>query len=215
MNYGPLIFLGVFLTFASAWLAMVFGTNQQFKDITAQKVEGTTTSLPKPYSGEELQGRAVYVSEGCLYCHSQQIRGGAYQADLERGWGTRRSVPRDYIYDYPQLLGTMRTGPDLTNIGARQPSVEWHHLHLFNPQKVAPGSIMPPFKYLYVTRKIIGQKSAEALKFDDTWTAADGKPAEGYEVVPTDRASALVAYLKSLDRTFEYEPETKPEGGGK
>lgn len=204
MNYGPLIFLGAFLTFASAWIALVFMPNQQLKDIQPQMVEGTTQTNPRPYSGIELIGRQVYQAEGCVYCHTQQVRGGDYLNDIERGWGPRRSVPQDYIYDYPVLLGTMRTGPDLTNIGARQPSEQWHLLHLYDPQMVSPGSIMPPYKYLFEKRKIIGQPSADALKFEGPYEKF--APPAGYEIVPTERAKALVAYLKSLDRTYEIAP---------
>jgi cytochrome c oxidase cbb3-type subunit 2 len=204
MNYGPLIFLGAFLAFASAWLGLVFFPVQQFKDLQPQVVAGTTQTHPRPYSGVELRGRRVYQSEGCVYCHSQQVRGGDYVADELRGWG-RRSVPQDYIYDNPLLLGTMRTGPDLMNIGARQPSADWHYKHLYNPQKVAPGSVMPPFRFLFQMRRIDGQPSPEALRFDDTWTEADGKPKAGYELVPTEQAQALVAYLKSLDHTYDVE----------
>lgn len=202
MNYGPLLFLGAFLTFASAWLGLVFFPAHQLKDLQPVTVEASAETHPRAYSGEELQGRAVYISEGCVYCHSQQSRGGMYLADEQRGWG-RRSVPRDYIYDNPVLLGTMRTGPDLVNIGARQPSADWHLKHLYNPQKMVPGSIMAPFGFLFEMRKIEGEPSPDALRFDAGWTADDGAPAAGYEVVPTQRAKALVAYLKSLDHTYE------------
>src|SRR5690606_4176604 len=72
----------------------------------------------EPYTAEELRGRQVYIANGCLYCHSQQPRDpGFSDADMKRGWG-RAAVPGDYAYDQPQLMGTMRTGPDLFNIGA-------------------------------------------------------------------------------------------------
>jgi hypothetical protein len=74
----------------------------------------------------------------------------------------RRSVPLDYIFDRPHQLGTMRTGPDLINIGNRQTSPEWHHTHLYNPRLTSPGSIMPDFSYLYVRRPISGERSPDA-----------------------------------------------------
>jgi cytochrome c oxidase cbb3-type subunit 2 len=101
MNQGIWLFLGVFLTFASAWLGLVFFPNAQLKDLQAQRDEITGRVDPSPYSGEALRGRRVYVTEGCVYCHTQQVRGGDYNADLERGWGARRSHPRDYIHDVP------------------------------------------------------------------------------------------------------------------
>lgn len=210
MNYASTLFIGVFLTFAGAWLGLVFFPNQQLKNLQPYVDETTSQTFPRPYTGVELQGRAVYIAEGCVYCHSQQVRGGDYVADTLRGWG-RRSVPRDYIYDNPVLLGTMRTGPDLMNIGARQPSADWHLKHIYNPQKVVPGSIMPPFPFLFEMRKIKGQPSADALEFDADWTIADGAPPAGYEVVPTQRGKALVAYLKSLNHTYEL-PDTAGNG---
>ena len=74
-----------------------------------------------PYTEAELRGRAAYVSEGCVYCHSQQPRALDQAPDSERGWG-RAAVASDYFYDQPHQLGTMRTGPDLQNVGARLPS---------------------------------------------------------------------------------------------
>ncbi|MHC4224866.1 MAG: cbb3-type cytochrome c oxidase subunit II [Planctomycetota bacterium] len=202
MNQGIWLFLGVFLTFASAWLGLVFFPNAQLKDLQAQRDEITGRVDPSPYSGEALRGRRVYVTEGCVYCHTQQVRGGDYNADLERGWGARRSHPRDYIHDVPQLLGTMRTGPDLINIGARQPSADWHLKHLLNPQITSPGSIMPPYSYLFDVQQIVGQRSYDALELEEEWA-----PPRGYEVVPTAKARELVAYLLSLDRNYEIEEE--------
>lgn len=75
----------------------------------------------KPYTAAELRGRQIYISNGCIYCHSQQPRDASFAPDAKRGWG-RASVAADYYYDHPHLLGTMRTGPDLFNIGARQPA---------------------------------------------------------------------------------------------
>jgi len=198
MNTAIRIFTGVFLTFAFAWVGLVLMPHLQLKDLQSQKDEALGTLEPAPYTGLELDGRQVYIEMGCTYCHTQQVRGGFYNADLERGWGMRRSHPLDYIYDTPQLLGTMRTGPDLANIGVRQPSEEWHHLHLYDPQATSPGSTMPPHRFLYETRKIEGQPSDEALPLKGAFA-----PPDGYEVVPTYEAKALVAYLKRLDQSYE------------
>jgi cytochrome c oxidase cbb3-type subunit 2 len=91
----------------------------------------------------------------------------------------------------------MRTGPDLSNIGRRQSSADWHHRHLYNPQAVSPGSVMAPFRFLYRLQKIAGERSAEALKLEGA-----EMPPPGWEVVPTPDAKALVAYLLSLDRSY-------------
>ncbi|MDJ0973311.1 MAG: cbb3-type cytochrome c oxidase subunit II [Planctomycetota bacterium] len=200
MNTAAWIFFGVFVTFASAWLGIVILPQAQLSDLTPQQDEISGALNPPPYSGEALRGREVYIANGCMYCHSQQVRGGDWNADLERGWGGRRSHPLDYIHDAPQLLGTMRTGPDLINIGARQPSAEWHHLHLYDPQITSPGSTMAPYAFLYEERDIEGEPSPDALPLKGRWALPPGR-----EVVPTPEAKALVAYLKSLDRSFEIE----------
>jgi cytochrome c oxidase cbb3-type subunit 2 len=114
-------------------------------------------------------------------------------------------VARDYMRENPAFLGTMRTGPDLTNIGARQPSEMWHHQHLYQPGTVSPGSIMPSYKYLYRTQKIEGQRSAEAIDLLPPET-----PPDGYEVVPTYEAEALVAYLLSLNRNYPLPEAPEP-----
>ena len=102
----------------------------------------------KPYTVAEARGRKVYVSLGCLYCHSQQPREEAQAPDGERGWG-RASVAGDYAYDTPHQLGTMRTGPDLMNIGDRLPSQGWQLTHLYQPRAIASWSIMPAYPYLF------------------------------------------------------------------
>ncbi|MCC5831175.1 MAG: cbb3-type cytochrome c oxidase subunit II [Phycisphaeraceae bacterium] len=198
MNRGSVIYLGLVVTFVAAWIGLVLAPARQLGDLPGAVDPVTGQTHPRRYTALELEGRAVYRAEGCIYCHSQQIRGGRFNADIERGWGPRRSHPIDYLRDNPVFLGTSRTGPDLINIGARQPSDSWHHLHLYDPRIVSPGSIMPPFGYLYELRPIGDQPSPDAL------TLRGGHaPPEGMEVVPTRRARALVAYLLSLDRTYD------------
>lgn len=114
-------------------------------------------------------------------------------ADISRGWGVRHSVAADYLYDSPVLLGAQRVGPDLANVGLRLPDANWHLIHLYNPRAVVTNSTMPPHQFLFQTRKIVFAPSAEALKLP-----AGFEPPAGYEVVPTDEARALVAYLQSL-----------------
>jgi cytochrome c oxidase cbb3-type subunit 2 len=116
---------------------------------------GATTCrrLPRPQAlhQRELRGREVYIANGCVYCHSQQPRPKAFAPDFSRGWG-RATVAGDYAYDQPHLLGTMRTGPDLMNIGVRQPSEQWHLGHLYQPRAYMPGSIMPSYPFLFETQ---------------------------------------------------------------
>ncbi|MBI4660051.1 MAG: ribosomal protein L7/L12 [Verrucomicrobia bacterium] len=113
--------------------------------------------------------------------------------DIQRGWGRRHSVAQDYLYERPVMLGNVRVGPDLANIGARQPDAATQLLHLYNPQISAKGSTMPPYPFLFETRQVIAKPSPDALKLPGEF----GPPA-GYEVVPKPEARALVAYLLSL-----------------
>ncbi len=196
MRHGPFIFLGVLLSFASSWLVLVFTPYIQLQFLEPVRDEETRTEYPLPLEGEAGDGELVYAANGCMYCHSQQVRAEGFGADFERGWGPRRTVARDYLGDRRVMLGTMRTGPDLANIGVRQPSAEWHHLHLYNPRITSPGSIMPRFAFLYETRKIVGQPSADALELPEDFAVEPG-----YEVVPTAKARALVSYLLQLDRS--------------
>jgi cbb3-type cytochrome oxidase cytochrome c subunit len=113
--------------------------------------------------------------------------------DLERGWGRRRTVAEDFLFDSPVMPGSQRVGPDLANIGIRQPDANWHLLHLYAPQTQVKGSTMPPYRFLFEKRRIRLQPSPEALVLP-----AEVAPPTGYEVVPKPAAQALAAYLVSL-----------------
>jgi cytochrome c oxidase cbb3-type subunit 2 len=152
----------------------------------------------KPYTLAELRGRASYVSMGCIYCHSQQPRAADLGPDAIRGWG-RPSLPADYVYDYPQLLGVSRTGPDLFNIGARQPSIDWHLAHLFQPRSVTPGSVMPAYPFLF---KIVAHPGPN----DKVVSLPPQFAPKAGAVVATQEALDLVAYLISLDHTYPVTP---------
>jgi len=116
-------------------------------------------------------------------------------ADIARaGWGQRKSVAADYLYDVPVQLGSLRAGPDLANIGIRHSDPNWQLVHLYAPKSLVTDSAMPPFRYLFELRKKIdGASSPDAMQFP----AASAPPA-GYEVVPTPEAKQLAAYLVSL-----------------
>jgi cbb3-type cytochrome oxidase cytochrome c subunit len=115
--------------------------------------------------------------------------------DIARpGWGVRRSVAADFLYDAPVQLGGLRAGPDLANIGVRAPNLNWQLVHLYNPRAFVNNSAMPPFRYLFeLRRKIDGVSSPDALQFPPA-----SAPPPGYEVVPTPEAKQLAAYLLSL-----------------
>jgi cytochrome c oxidase cbb3-type subunit II len=148
----------------------------------------------EPYSSAQLRGRAQYISNGCVYCHSQQPRAKELAPDAQRGWG-RPTVAGDYAYDAPHLLGTMRTGPDLMNIGVRQPSDQWHLGHLFQPRAYVPSSIMPSYPYLFEFKRA-------AEPGDVQVSLPPGHAPSGQQVVARQEALDLVAYLKSLDRSY-------------
>jgi cbb3-type cytochrome oxidase cytochrome c subunit len=137
--------------------------------------------------------------------------------DLARGWGNGRSVAADYLFDQPSQLGAQRIGPDLANVGLRLPGRTWHFHHLDDPTAVVAKSVMPPYRFLFEKRKRGPQPSPDALARDGptpqfdvggtrtNWTSPDALQFDalaaapgGDEVVPTDDARALVAYLLSL-----------------
>ena len=184
---------GFFLTVASSWCGLVLIPQIQFGGQQAIKVEETGEFYPQQRPGQAEQGMQVYRANGCIYCHSQQVRAESFGSDIARNWGPRRTVSRDYLYDKPVLLGTMRTGPDLTNIGLRQASVFWHLLHFYNPRLTSKGSIMPAFPYLFEKRRIGARPSPEALTLP-----APNAPGPNYEIVPKAEARLLVQYMLSL-----------------
>ncbi|MDE2401817.1 MAG: cbb3-type cytochrome c oxidase subunit II [Burkholderiales bacterium] len=152
----------------------------------------------KPYTEQQLRGRAVYIANGCVYCHSQQPRDRHLGPDFARGWG-RVSVPADYYYDKPHLLGSMRTGPDLFNIGVRQPSKDWHLGHLYQPRAYVPGSIMPSYPFLFTVKE-----SAE--EGDQVVSLPPGQTPVGKVVVATPEVLDLVKYLQGMDHTYPVLP---------
>lgn len=187
---------GAMVALAVATAALVVLPYVQVRDIQAP--EGL-----KPYTSAELRGREVYIANGCVYCHTQQPRDRNLGPDAERGWG-RASVPGDYVYDKPHLLGSMRTGPDLFNIGARQPSQDWHLGHLYQPRAYVPGSIMPAYPYLFDTKP-------EAEAGEAVLKLPPGAAPPGQVVVARPEALDLVRYLQGLDHTYPVLPP-QPRG---
>lgn len=139
-----------------------------------------------PLTPLQAEGREVYVANGCSYCHTQQVR----PLNQDKVFG-RPSAPGDFAYQTPELLGSSRTGPDLTNIGVRQPSEVWQNIHLYNPRAVVPESIMPAFDWLF---KVVDKAPAGVMPVP---LPAAYAPKHGV-VIPTREATALVAYLLSL-----------------
>lgn len=196
-RYFPLALLSLAIL-AFATLMLVIAPGMQ---INAR----TVPEALRPYTGAEQRGRDVYVSLGCVYCHSQQPRSADQAPDGERGWG-RPAVASDYAYDAPHQLGTMRTGPDLLNVGARLPSEAWHLTHLYQPRAIFDWSIMPAYPFLF-------EEKAEAAPGDTVVALPEGiGPASGV-VVAGPEALDLVAYLRSLDRTHLAPPDSLRDDG--
>jgi cbb3-type cytochrome oxidase cytochrome c subunit len=118
------LFLGIFGTFAFSWVGLTVIPNWQIGHLNPQSDEEGTDIYPMPQSGMVQRGAHVYAANGCIYCHSEQVRADYAGADIERKWGDRRSAPRDYIFERPVFLGKARMGQDLANIGARAPKEE-------------------------------------------------------------------------------------------
>ena len=206
MNKLPLIFLGVFLTFAFSWLGLVAYPYLTLGHLQPLPDEETGGYFPPGSSGLAVAGQRVYAANGCLYCQSQQVRLAPLSTDIEKGLGPRQTVARDYLRAQPVFLGTMRTGPDLANIGARQPDAGWHHRHLYEPRSVTGWSVMPSFRFLYKMQEVQGQPSGDAVK----GLGGPHAPPPGSEVVPSDEAKALVAYLVSLKRNYPLPESPEP-----
>ena len=113
------LFLGIFGIFAFSWLGMTVVPNLQIGGLDPQTDEEGADVYPAPPSGMAIRGAQVYAANGCVYCHTQQVRPDYGGSDLERKWGDRRSAPRDYMFQPVVMLGKMRTGPDLANVGHR------------------------------------------------------------------------------------------------
>lgn len=168
-----------------------------FMKDTTQPVEGL-----KPYSALRLEGRDIYVREGCYVCHSQMIR--PFRAETER-YG-HYSVAGEFVYDHPFQWGSKRTGPDLARVGGRY-SDDWHRVHLINPRDVVPESNMPGFPWL-AENKLDGKLTARKMRVMNTLISATCNGCELYseeeiakaadEVRGKTELDALIAYLQGL-----------------
>lgn len=169
---------------------------QFFLDETTEPVEGL-----KPLGAVELEGRDIYIREGCHVCHTQMVR--PLRAEVER-YG-HYSVAGESVYEHPFLWGSKRTGPDLARVGQRY-SDEWHKAHLFNPRNVVPESNMPAFPWLY-DNVISGELTAKKMKalrsVGVPYTDADIEGAQE-AVRGTTEMDALVAYLQQLGTLLTY-----------
>ena len=199
MNSGPILFLGLFATMACSWTGFILAPQLQLGDLTQTNTvvvgDALSQTYPLAVPGEAHAGAEVYRANGCAACHTQMVRPDDLGTDIRRGWGLRRSLAEDYLFEQPVMLGSLRVGPDLANYGRRADtnSNNGLYLHLYDPRLVTPGSVMPPFRYLFETRKIGTFPSTNAFVPPD-----QDAPPPGYEIIPSSEARALAAYLLSL-----------------
>ena len=140
-------------------------------------------------TAEASRGRELYLRDGCGFCHTQFVRG----LDMDRPYG-RESVAADYAGEQPPLLGTQRTGPDLANVGIRQPSEIWHLIHLYNPRAVVPSSVMPAYPWYFLLK----DKAEES----DVVVPVPAQFVPPRKIVAASaEALALVRYLQSLKQS--------------
>jgi len=133
----------VLFTLLSVLIILVGGAIELIPTLTIKSNIPTIASV-KPYSPLELQGRDIYIREGCVGCHTQWVR--PFRSETERYQG-EYSKAGEYVYDHPFLWGSKRTGPDLMRVGGKYPDA-WHYNHMQNPRNVSPGSIMPAYQWL-------------------------------------------------------------------
>lgn len=176
-------------------IAVSFGGIVEIVPLMSQKTVTEPIAGLKPLTPLQLEGRDIYIREGCTVCHSQMIR--PLRAEVER-YG-HYSVAGELVYDHPFVFGSKRTGPDLARVGGLY-SDDWHRVHLFDPRSVVPGSIMPAYPWLFenpVKREVLPKKLAALRSVgvpysdEDIATAGDGLEA-------STEADAVIAYLQQL-----------------
>ena len=153
----------------------------------------------KPLAGDAKAGKLIYIGEGCVGCHSQQVR----NVEMDKMFGSRPGMAADYAnigrtsiwQNTATLMGTERTGPDLTDIGNRQPSKDWHLMHLYNPRAVIAQSIMPSYQWLFEIKETPTKTDVVVNVPAQFMYGKTGK------VVAKKEALQLLAYLQSLKQT--------------
>jgi cytochrome c oxidase cbb3-type subunit I/II len=218
----PAIFIS--LTLVVVLIASVF----EFVPMFLIKSNIPTIASVKPYTPLELQGRDIYIREGCNNCHSQLVR--PFRSETER-YG-EYSKAGEFVYDHPFLWGSKRTGPDLHRIGGKYPNL-WHYLHMENPSSMSPGSLMPSYPWLHTNdldisttkSKINVMRSIgvpypegyEKVANDDLQKQAEQITADlqnaGAPAMPNKEIIALIAYLQRLGTDIKANPSVTEQAG--
>ena len=190
----PMLVVGIIFAISLGGLVEI--TPLFFQKQTTEPVEGL-----KPYTALQMEGRDIFIREGCTNCHSQMIR--PFRAETER-YG-HYSVAGESVWEHPFLWGSKRTGPDLARVGGRY-SDDWHRAHLINPRDVVPESNMPGYPWLdrnVLTGELTGKKLALFRdNFGVPYTDADVAGASEAVKGKTE-LDALVAYLQSLGHALK------------
>jgi cytochrome c oxidase cbb3-type subunit 2 len=176
-------------------VAISFGTLVELVPLFFDKSVNEPIEGLEPFSAVELEGRDIYIREGCHVCHSQMIR--PLRSETER-YG-HYSVAGEHVYEHPFLWGSKRTGPDLARVGERY-SDDWHRLHLIDPRMVVPESNMPAFPFLFEST-LTGEDTAAKMTALRTvgvpYTDEDIAGAQA-AVEGTTEGDALIVYLQQL-----------------
>jgi len=202
-SFGAL-FLIVIIGLSASWYSLLV--------VSANKLGPSNLTSSVSFAGEDVivpadeglagRGKVVYIEMGCAHCHTQQVRRPGYGGDLNRDWGARQAVPRDYLLQKNVILGNKRQGPDLSNVGARHDAA-WLYAHLFKPSINSVVTTMPDYAFLFKKKELDTTPTANALQLKGNEAIE-----EGYEIVPTEDAEALVAYLQSLNLDYDL-PESR------
>lgn len=176
-------------------IAVGFGGAIEIIPLMFQKVSSEPIQGLKPLTALQLEGRDIYIREGCNVCHSQMIR--PLRAEVER-YG-HYSVAGELVYNHPFLWGSKRTGPDLARVGGLY-SDDWHRAHLYNPRAVVPESNMPAYPWLFednLDGEITADKLAALRMVGVPYTDEDIAAARAMVAGRTE-AEALIDYLQQL-----------------
>jgi cytochrome c oxidase cbb3-type subunit I/II len=210
------------------FVAVLVGGVVEFVPTALIRANVPTIAAVKPYTPLEVEGRDIYIREGCVGCHSQMVR--PMRAETAR-YGDY-SKAGEFVYDHPFLWGSKRTGPDLHRVGGKYPD-SWHFVHMKQPGATSPGSIMPGYAWLYdasldtshiegkiITLRRLGvpypegyEQKAEADLKAQAARLADSMAKGGLPANADREIIALIAYLQRLGTDIKSAPATTVAGG--
>ncbi|WP_276495924.1 cytochrome-c oxidase, cbb3-type subunit I [Pontibacter litorisediminis] len=205
-----------------ATIAILIGGLVEFIPAFVIKSNVPTIASVKPYTSLELQGRDLYIKEGCVNCHTQMVR--PFRSETER-YG-EYSKAGEFVYDHNFLWGSKRTGPDLHRVGGKYPN-SWHYHHMMDPTSMSPGSIMPAYPWLFeqdidlsTTQDKLKTLKKLGVPYEDAYIANANEELmtqanqisaqlakEGIEVKPEAEIVALIAYLQRLGTDIKVKTE--------